>query len=84
MNQRAEARCTFSIENPELWRPERPNLYDLKIKLIDEQAMLDEISSVGLREVGHKDGYVTLNGKKHLRGVLDQTVADRLVYPHRR
>ena len=46
MNQRAEARCTFSIENPELWRPERPNLYDLKIKLIDETGnVLDEISS---------------------------------------
>jgi beta-galactosidase/beta-glucuronidase len=75
MNQRAEARCTFSIENPELWRPERPNLYDLKIKLIDETGnVLDEISSyVGLREVGHKDGYVTLNGEKlYLRGVLDQ------------
>ncbi|MBD3275239.1 MAG: beta-galactosidase [Candidatus Marinimicrobia bacterium] len=41
------------LENPELWSPDNPFLYDLEIALIDEQGtVLDEVSSYfGMRKI---------------------------------
>ncbi|MBA2344659.1 MAG: glycoside hydrolase family 2 [Rubrobacter sp.] len=58
-----------------LWSPGDPNLYDLKIDLLDESGMvLDSIESYfGMRKVETKDGKVYLNGRPlYQRLVLDQ------------
>ncbi len=58
-------RLIWKIEDPKLWSPDEPNLYQLKFVLLDEQGKaLDEVKSyLGLREVRVKDGKVLLNGK---------------------
>ena len=61
----------FLIENPKLWTAETPNLYTLKLTLIDsgkeEQIITDR---VGLREVTIKDGQLLLNKTPiKLRGI---------------
>lgn len=83
LNDRAEARGTLIISNPELWSPQSPFLYDLRIRLLyreidneidSDNAYLDDIQSyVGLREIGTDKKNITLNGKPiYIRGVLDQ------------
>ncbi|HEU5118885.1 MAG TPA: glycoside hydrolase family 2 TIM barrel-domain containing protein, partial [Isosphaeraceae bacterium] len=65
---------TLKIPNPELWSPDSPNLYDLRIELADDVVQ----SYVGIREVGRAQddqGHwrFTLNGKRIFPfGTLDQ------------
>lgn len=71
---------TLSVENPSLWTPQSPTLYDLKVELIGkDNQVLDSVESyVGLRTVGKRrdaDGNfrLTLNGKDIFHwGPLDQ------------
>jgi beta-galactosidase len=73
-------RISLPIKDPQLWSPEHPHLYDLKITLLDADGKsLDEvISYTGIREVGRerdKDGNYrfTLNKKPIFHwGPLDQ------------
>ncbi len=64
----------IKIENPKLWLPEAPNLYDLTIEGTEDKVQ----SYFGLRTVGigrDSDGYLRLllNGKPYFfNGVLDQ------------
>ncbi len=70
----------LKIEEPKLWTPEHPHLYDLKIELLDAAGeVLDSVQSyAGLREVSKvRDGSgnfrVALNGQPvFLLGTLDQ------------
>ena len=58
-----------------LWTPEHPNLYDLKLELLDGNGtVLDSIESYfGMRKVEAKHGKVFLNGRPlYQRLVLDQ------------
>jgi beta-galactosidase/beta-glucuronidase len=58
-----------------LWSPEDPNLYDLKLELLDEGGVvLDTVESYfGMRKIEAKDGKVFLNGRPlYQRLVLDQ------------
>lgn len=58
-----------------LWSPEHPNLYDLRIELLDEDGeALDVVESYfGLRKVEVRDGRVFLNNRpRYQRLVLDQ------------
>jgi len=58
-----------------LWSPEDPNLYDLRLELLDEAGgMLDTVESYfGMRKIELKDGKVLLNGRPlYQRLVLDQ------------
>ena len=60
---------------PALWTPEEPNLYDLRIELLDESgAVLDAVESYfGMRKVEARDGRIFLNGRPYYqRLVLDQ------------
>jgi beta-galactosidase/beta-glucuronidase len=60
---------------PALWSPENPNLYDLRIELLDaEGRLLDAVESYfGMRKVEARDGHVYLNGRPcYQRLVLDQ------------
>ena len=61
--------------SPALWTPENPNLYDLRIELLDESGtVLDAVESYfGMRKVEARDGQVYLNGRPYYqRLVLDQ------------
>jgi beta-galactosidase/beta-glucuronidase len=60
---------------PALWSPEEPNLYDLRIELLDAGGeMLDAVESYfGMRKIGVRDGKVYLNDRPlYQRLVLDQ------------
>ncbi|OYP35032.1 sulfatase-like hydrolase/transferase [Rhodopirellula sp. MGV] len=70
----------LTIDDPKLWSPDSPTLYDLKVELLDQDGkVLDSVDSyVGLRTVGKRrdaDGNLrlTLNGKDIFHwGPLDQ------------
>jgi beta-galactosidase/beta-glucuronidase len=58
-----------------LWSPENPNLYDLRLELLDEaDGVLDTVESYfGMRKIEVRDGKVWLNGRAfYQRLVLDQ------------
>ncbi|HEX2741118.1 MAG TPA: glycoside hydrolase family 2 TIM barrel-domain containing protein [Rubrobacter sp.] len=58
-----------------LWSPEDPNLYDLRLELLDEGGeVLDTVESyVGMRKIETKEGKVYLNGRPYYqRLILDQ------------
>jgi beta-galactosidase/beta-glucuronidase len=60
---------------PALWSPEEPNLYDLRIELLDaEGEVLDTVDSYfGMRKIEVRDGNVYLNNRPlYQRLVLDQ------------
>jgi beta-galactosidase/beta-glucuronidase len=61
--------------SPALWSPELPNLYDLRLELLDRDGeVLDRVESYfGMRKVEVKDGKVFLNDRPlYQRLVLDQ------------
>ncbi len=62
---------SFNIEQPHLWNAETPQLYDLKIKLKEEDKFVHQITKrVGLREVTIENGILNLNGSPiKMRGV---------------
>ena len=69
----------LSIDNPKLWSPDSPFLYDLKLTLIDDRGNVsDEVMSYfGMRDIklGKVNGVVRplLNGKFVMQlGLLDQ------------
>ena len=74
------AELVFRIDEPALWSPEEPNLYEGIIALrVGDTA--DVVSTYfGIREIGtgvfgeHGHRYITLNGKPYfINGVLDQS-----------
>ena len=72
---RAEARVTFDLKDVELWSPETPTLYDVKVTLVNRAANDADVvdSYVGLREVRVENGELLLNSKPlYIRGILDQ------------
>jgi len=69
----------FIIENPELWTAETPNLYNLKLTLLNSDKEEQVISEkVGIREVTIKDAQLLLNGTPiKLHGIdIHQTSPD--------
>lgn len=56
------------------WTPEHPNLFDVKLVLIEDHLELDRVDSYfGMRKVHMKDGMVYLNNKPYYQKlVLDQ------------
>ena len=72
---RSELRLALHVDDPQLWSPQQPFLYDLALSLIDDNDQeLDRVASyAGLREVTVIDGQQCLNGAPiYLRGILDQ------------
>ncbi|HLK58955.1 MAG TPA: glycoside hydrolase family 2 TIM barrel-domain containing protein, partial [Chthonomonadaceae bacterium] len=65
---------TYHISSPDLWTPETPNLYDVKLELKQNGHVVDTLDSYcAFRSVGIANGRLTLNGKPYFyRGVLDQ------------
>src|SRR6185503_12806751 len=70
----ATGRIALVIPYAKLWSPEAPNLYDLRIRLFENDQLLDDVKSyVGLRGLRLLNGKVLLNGKPtYLKMVLDQ------------
>ena len=68
----AEMHVTRRVDRPLLWSAEQPNLYTLRITLMDESGKTVEVAQtdVGFRRVQIRDGVLLLNGKRlRLRGV---------------
>jgi beta-galactosidase/beta-glucuronidase len=58
---------SLSIPNPKLWSPEDPHLYDLKVRLVREGQVLDEVGSYfAMRKFG-----LTRDAEGHLRFALN-------------
>jgi hypothetical protein len=75
VEHRSEARLSFTLEDPALWHPDHPWLYDLTATLEDPlEGTLDRVESyLGLREITWDEAGLRLNGEPlYLRGVLDQ------------
>ncbi|MFN2533317.1 MAG: glycoside hydrolase family 2 protein, partial [Pyrinomonadaceae bacterium] len=70
----ATGRIVLIIPYAKLWSPESPNLYDLNIRLLEGDRVLDEVRSyVGLRGLRLLEGKFLLNGEPtYLKMVLDQ------------
>jgi len=62
----------LNITNPKLWKPESPELYELRAYLMMDGAPLDEMDlNVGIREITIKGSDLVLNGNKlFLQGIL--------------
>lgn len=77
-NKPAEVETEFTINNPDLWSPESPDLYLVRCYVVSSQgrtsSIIDEFDlSYGIRSIELKDGFVILNGKRTvLRGVVWQ------------
>ena len=52
-------RASATVDDPALWSPERPGLYDLRVEVPGAAAIERR---VGLREIGWADGTLRLNG----------------------
>jgi beta-galactosidase/beta-glucuronidase len=70
----AAGSLVLSIPEARLWSPESPNLYELRLRLFEDDQLLDEVESyAGLRSVELRNGRVYLNGHPtYLMMVLDQ------------
>lgn len=67
--------CSVNIQNPQLWSPEHPFLYDLILEVIDpEGKVLDKVKTyAGMRKINTKGNQIYLNNQPvYLRLVLDQ------------
>jgi hypothetical protein len=70
----AAARLRLAIPGARRWSPERPHLYDLRVRLYRGDRLLDEVASyAGIRCVTLAGGRLRLDGKPlYLAMVLDQ------------
>jgi len=70
----AASRLILEIPEARSWSPESPHLYELRIRLFENDMLLDEVSSyTGLRDIELREGSVWLNDKPvYLAMVLDQ------------
>ena len=61
-----ENHFVIPVEKPLLWSAEEPNLYKLKIEVLDESGRLQEVFpvQVGFRRFEIADGLMKLNGKR--------------------
>ncbi len=66
--------ASFSVNEPRLWSPGSPNLYDVLFELVQGERVVDSVHSYfGFRTVAVEGGRVTLNGRPiYLKMVLDQ------------
>jgi beta-galactosidase/beta-glucuronidase len=70
----SSARLTLHIPGAKPWSPASPHLYDIRLRLLREGRVLDEIESyAGMRSVRLRDKHFLLNGTlTYLAMVLDQ------------
>lgn len=70
----ATAVVRFPMEEAQRWTPQNPHLYRLRLRLLEEGKVLDEVwSYFGLRSIHVRDGEILLNCEPiFLKMVLDQ------------
>ena len=70
----ATGRIFLRIPDVKTWSPESPHLYDVRLRLIQRNEVLDEVESyLGMRSVELADGKFMLNGEEtYLKMALDQ------------
>lgn len=62
----------LSVPQAKLWRPEAPHLYDLDIRLIEQETVLDQVESYfGMREISLK---------KDKQGILSIALNDEIFF----
>jgi len=68
------ARLFVRVPDAKLWSPDSPNLYDVKVRLVQRGEVIDEVSSyTGMRSVELRNGQFLLNGEPiYLKMILDQ------------
>jgi beta-galactosidase/beta-glucuronidase len=68
------ARLFIRVPDAKLWSPDAPNLYDLRVRLVQNGELIDEVTSyTGMRSVDLRDGHMCLNGEPiYMKMVLDQ------------
>ncbi len=78
----AQNTVTIEISDAVLWQPLQPFLYDLRIRLLDGEALVDEVASYfGLRDVRIEGDRVLINGKSVFqRLILDQSFWPQSIY----
>ncbi len=65
-NERATVELKGSVANPKLWSPDSPNLYHVKVEILRDGKVVDEVTQpTGFRTLvfDTASGRVTLNGK---------------------
>lgn len=73
-----ETTLTFNVQNPRLWSPDEPELYDCTLRMYSKTGVDTVKTYFGIREIGTGkfDGkrYITLNGKPvYINAALDQS-----------
>ncbi|WP_038472557.1 glycoside hydrolase family 2 protein [Fimbriimonas ginsengisoli] len=70
----ASARLFVRVPDAKLWSPDTPNLYDLRVRILQNGERLDEVESyAGMRSIELRNGEFLLNGEAvYLKMVLDQ------------
>lgn len=70
-NSDSENTIELVLNNPKLWSPKAPNLYQLVTRVYDGDSLVDEQSTrIGIREFKWIDNQLFINGEKtFLRGV---------------
>ena len=59
------ASLTFTVEHPDLWSAEQPNLYYAEIALLNDDALVERTGlKIGLRKFELKNKQMLLNGKR--------------------
>lgn len=68
------ARLFVRVPDAKLWSPDAPNLYDLRVRLVQNGELIDEVTSyAGMRSIDLRDGHMCLNGEPiYMKMVLDQ------------
>lgn len=78
----AEQVAKIDIPAPRLWSPEKPDLYDLEVRVTDGGHLTDEVRTYfGMRKISVEQGRICLNNKAYyLRMILDQGIWDDGIY----
>ncbi|MFP4371658.1 MAG: glycoside hydrolase family 2 protein [Halanaerobium sp.] len=78
----AQSDITVKIEEPYLWSPAEPNLYDIEIELIQNNKIVDRYTDYfGMRKIEVKNGKIFLNNEElFIRGALDQAFWPEKIY----
>ncbi|PQD97086.1 glycoside hydrolase family 2 [Pradoshia eiseniae] len=70
------------IKDVQLWTPENPYLYDIKVNLKKDDVVVDSYETYfGMRKVEYSHDQILLNGKPlYIRGALDQAFYPDTIY----
>jgi hypothetical protein len=67
---------------PRMWSEFAPDLYEARVRVETPQSSDERLVTFGFRQVGTKDGRITINGRKtYLRGTLECCIFPLLGHP---